>query len=219
MSKKLDNQYLNLAGAPWTPTNPSQGITLANYFAAAATTLCIGGAAALSPHLSGKEASALASEAALVTMASAFYCARVRRRQAQNISKQADHLVINTSPDTSTPPTSPKILTEVVKFRDSHAGGAFVYYLTSTMLQAIPTYVATISMAPKDYIGLTAAYGFTMMICSDALARQRQFQKIVDLEWVISDRGDAVGKFQNHERDKLVADKQVARVPVQHGPR
>ena len=97
MSKKLDNQYLNLAGAPWTPTNPSQGITLANYFAAAATTLCIGGAAALSPHLSGKEASALASEAALVTMASAFYCARVRRRQAQNISKKADHLVINTS--------------------------------------------------------------------------------------------------------------------------
>lgn len=221
MSKKIDNQYLNLAGAPWTPANPNQGLMLANYFAAAATTLCIWGAAASNPNINSKQASLLAGESLLISLGISFLFARVRRTQAGEISSNPSMYVINTQPDKDTAPTSSQILGRINEQLDTYrkSDHALIY----GMALASPVMAGFIAKSDPSSMIHNAIFSAMMPLITtasfDIFARHRQLHKIANLEWVISDRGDAVGKFQKHERDKLAADKQVARFPVERGPR
>lgn len=225
MSEKIDNRYLNLAGAPWTPTNPDQGLMLANYFAAAATTLCIWGAAVSNPNISGKAASLLASEAVIVSLGVSFLQVRSRRVQAKKITNHPSLYVIDTQPDNNTAPTSSTILGKINEQLETYkkSDQALIY----GMAAATPIMAGFISRSSPDSLIHNAIFAAMMPLLTvaslDIGVRHRQFQKIADLKWVISDRGDAVGKFQDAERDKLANDKQVARVtaspPTQNGPR
>ncbi len=221
MSKKIDNRYLNLAGAPWTPTNPNQGLMLANYFAAAATTLCIWGAAASNPHISSKEASFLASETMVVSLGISFLFARGRRSEAKKFSSNPSMYVINTQPDKDTAPTSSQILGRIKEQLDTYrkSDHALIY----GMALASPVMAGFIAKSDPSSMIHNAIFSAMMPLITtasfDIFARHRQLHKIANLEWVISDRGDAVGKFRDNERDKLAADKQVARVSVSSGPR
>lgn len=202
---KIENRYLNLMGAPWTPDKPKSSITLTNYFAAAATSLAIFGAAQINPNTQ-QQAPVHLLEGIVGAAIAVGLMRRTRKEEAERLSSRFETLVIDTKPDQSTPPTSQDILSRThalcteYKHNGSFLSRSLRGALVDTLLGASDMqYLLTAADRPLHVPALFMPY--FVVHASDIVMRYRQLKNIESGKWVITDQGDAVQNFQDLKRE------------------
>ena len=114
--KNLQNRYLNLAGATWSPEKPDRVLSIGGYFAVAAMAGVVHLGAIFNPKVEQNEISYLGTGLVGSILTVGLRSFLRRRLEAPAISSHHDRLVIDTSPDKGSPPTSPDILQKVKKY-------------------------------------------------------------------------------------------------------
>lgn len=215
--KKIENRYLNLMGAPWSPTQPDARLTLSNCFAAAASAAIICSASFVNPSVKDNALLYLL-EGAAGSATAVYLRGKLRTIEAEQLSSANQQLVIDTQPDKNTPPTSPDILGRIHALKHQYMYGLPPFGVAGAGLgfSLAATHTWTLFTDSKAAMIVFVAYFMPVMFIhsSDVLSRYRQFNKIANLEWAISDRGDAVHKFQQEEIKNLNVAHGAALVPI-----
>lgn len=204
----IQNRYLNLMGAPWSPEKPQRTIMLAGYFAAAATGLLIYGAAAVNPHLEKNQLASLFCGLAGCATTGAIR-RYARRNETNHIGGSRPELVIDTMPEKGTPPTSALILGRVndIWYGSWGRPGRYDMNLHTPAIDLACiglNCVGLFSVAVQNVFVPAYFAGFSLMHMADFMSRYRQLKKVRDLEWVISDENDALRQFRTKQSESAV---------------
>lgn len=208
--KELKNRYLNLAGATWSPEKPDRVLSMSGYFAVAAMAGLIHLGAIFNSKVEQNEASYLGAGLSGAALAIGLYSSIRRRLESPRISLHHNRLVIDTSPDPGSPPTSPDILQKVGRCEKLYQ----IYLACYT-----PLIVSTTGSIYKFFNGNnTSGDLFVTCIISSMMLehafRYRQLHKITQGNWVITDQGSAIGNFQEEARGNLLNNPDSAPIQV-----
>lgn len=208
--KESQNRYLNLAGATWSPEKPDRVLSMGGYFAVAAMVGVIHLGAIFNSKVEQNEASYLGAGLSGAAL-SIGLCSFVRRRiEAPEISSNHDCLVIDTSPDPGSPPTSPDMLRQV---------GSYERLYQLSLANYAPLMGVTTGSIYKFFngnseVGSLFVAGIILSLMLEHAFRYRQLHKITQGNWVITDQGSAIGKFQEEARGYLLNNPDSAPIQV-----
>ena len=208
--KKPQNRYLNLAGATWSPERPDRVLSMGGYFAVAAMVGVIHLGAIFNSKVEQNEISYLGAGLAGSILTVGLSSFLRRRLEAPKISSHHDHLVIDTSPDKGSPPTSPDILQKVKRYERLYQLALVNYapLMGSTMVSVYKLFNG------NSTSGDMLVTGVILSLMSEHAFRYRQLHKITQGNWVVVDQGSAIRKFQETGKYQLLNDLSSALIRI-----
>lgn len=208
--KESQNRYLNLAGATWSPEKPDRVLSMGGYFAVAAMVGVIHLGAIFNSKVEQNEASYLGAGLSGAALTVGFCGFGRRRLESPQISLHHNRLVIDTSPDSGSPPTSPDILQKV---------GRYERLYQISLANYAPLIASTTGSIYKFFNGNSTSgdlfvTGIILSLMLEHAFRYRQLHKITQGNWVITDQGSAIRKFQEEARGYFLNNPDSAPIQV-----